>query len=548
MAGPLIMQHITEQHEDLFGAIERFLFQNADNNFSVFIVTLKNQKTITAAGIIPPLSAGQEVHLRGFWRFHKKFGQQFEVVSCQSQVPTTVTGLKKYLGSGLIKGIGKTYADKLVDFFGADVINVIENEPSKLQQINGIGQKRLESIVQAWQDQKEIAKVMIFLQEKDISPAFATKIYKQYRQNTLAVLTENPYRIADDIWGIGFKIADQIAQKMGFAKDSPFRITAGLLYALSHAVNQGHLYTEVVALKEKSAELLELPAHEQTSALLKKALHELYDKEKIKLVTHEAQHYIGLSQHYYIERSIAHKIHKLLAEPSRLSVNIDQIYSQLRAPQPHEIALNEDQQHGIITCLQHKVTVITGGPGTGKTTLIKKLLSFLEQERIEFLLAAPTGRAAKRIIESTGNHAATIHRLLEFDPQTRAFSRNEDNALKLSFLIIDEASMIDTFLAHAVLRALPQHAHIVFLGDINQLPSVGAGNVLRDIIYSEIVPTVRLTQIFRQAQDSLIIVNAHRIQEENFQLLIFLMQNLILNLLKKKSQKKLLNTYEIFSL
>lgn len=502
--------------EDLFGTIDHFLFQNNDNGFAVFILTLKNNSTVTVAGSTPTLTAGQEVHLTGHWKFHKKFGRQFEIVSCKTQIPTSISGLKKYLGSGLIKGIGKSYAEKLVDHLGHDVLTIIEKEPHKLQQVPGIGQKRAESITKAWEEQKEIAKVMIFLQEKDISPAYAAKIYKQYRNNTLAVLAENPYRIADEIWGIGFKIADQIAQKLGFEKHAPARVTAGVLYALSSATNQGHLYCELNSLKEKTLELLELPASDETAYLLKRSLHELYDKEKIKLITQENIHYIGSAQHYYTEVGIANKIHNLMSQPSTLSVNVDQVYAQLRAPQPHEIALNEDQQKGILTCLQQKITVITGGPGTGKTTLVKKLLSFLNQEKIEFQLAAPTGRAAKRMFESTGHHASTIHRMLEFDPHLMAFTHNEKNALKLSFLIIDEASMIDVFLAHAILRAVPYHAHIVFLGDIHQLPSVGAGNILKDIIASDIVPVVRLTQIFRQAQDSLIVVNAHKINAGEF--------------------------------
>lgn len=499
--------------DHISGTIERFLFQSEDNGFAVFVLTV-GSKTITVKGYLPQIQAGQEVQLKGTWVFHAKFGKQFEAKQCTSILPTSLVGLKKYLGSGLIKGIGPIYAGKLVDYFGTAILTIIDENPERLQEVAGIGTKKIDQIVLAWKDQKEIANLMVFLQERDISPSLAARIYKHYRNESRAVLQENPYRLADEMWGIGFKTADEIALKLGFQHEAPQRIASGILYVISNATNQGHLYVELNDLKKKTVELLGLGSNHED--LLKQALHALYNKDKIKLMTEKEVHYLTLSAFYYSEKGVAFRIKSLLNRPSAHQFPIDQIYQTLRVPNEGEVHLNEDQQKGIISCLQHKVTIITGGPGTGKTTLIKKLLAILDTEKIRYKLAAPTGRAAKRIIEGTGKYAVTIHRLLEFDPAARAFTYNETHALKLDFLIIDEASMIDIFLAHAILRALPETAHLVFIGDIDQLPSVGAGNVLNDLIASGIIPCMRLTQIFRQAQDSLIIVNAHKINRGEF--------------------------------
>lgn len=501
-------------YSELKGIIDRFLFQNNENGYSVLSLQIDEETKITATGYLPNLQAGQEVLLRGSWITHPKFGKQFEAKECVAQVPTSIVGLKKYLGSGLIKGIGPAYAEKLVGYFGEVVLEVIDRTPHRLNEVPGIGPKRIDQITKAWHDQKEISNVMVYLQDKGISTAYAAKIYKAYGQNSIAVLTENPYRLADEIWGVGFKMADQIAQAIGIPSDSSKRIKAGIIFAISTHTSQGHLYVELQELKQSTITLLEL---ENADALLKTALHDLYNEEKIKLISTNNVHYITLTQYYFSEKGTAQKILKLLEYPTHQLINSNEIYQELRGSHEHDrIELNEDQQRGILTCLQNKITIITGGPGTGKTTLIKKLLHILDEHKFSYKLAAPTGRAAKRITEGTGRFALTIHRLLEFDAATRGFSRNEQNALPLDYLIIDEASMIDIFLAHAILKAMPFTGHLILIGDIDQLPSVGAGNFLNDLIVSQKVPTIRLTQIFRQAQDSLIIVNAHRVNQGEF--------------------------------
>ncbi len=504
------------QQEQLTGLIDRFLFQNSDNGFTVLVLQTRGTNTTLVKGILPNLQPGQQVTFTGTWIVHPKFGKQFEAQSCTACLPTNIAGLKKYLGSGLIKGIGPVYAEKLVDKFGTAVLDIIENKPERLTEVGGIGPKRIEQINAAWKDQKEIANIMIFLQDKGVSTTYATKIYKKYGQSAISIIQENPYKLTDDIWGIGFKKADEVAQNLGFEKESLKRISSGLLFAIKQQLDKGHIYIELSALKQNTVILLEL-LPKSVEQKVKIALHSLFEQDRIKLISKDDQHFITLPQYYYAEKGLAEKIKTVIDKPTKHTFNLDKIYNQLRTG-INNITLNDEQQEGIMTCLQNKITIITGGPGTGKTTLIKSLLSILEENNTRYKLAAPTGRAAKRINEGTGRHAETIHRLLAFDFNTMGFAHNENNALQTDFLIIDEASMIDVFLANSLLKATSQDTHILFIGDIHQLPSVGSGNFLNDLISSNITKNIKLSTIFRQAQDSMIITNAHRINSGEFPL------------------------------
>ena len=501
--------------EELKGNIEKFIFQSADTGFCVFLLRLEKE-SITIRGYFPSLQIGQDILVNGKWVDHPKFGRQFEAATCIPIMPTSKNGLIKFLGSGLIKGIGKVYAEKIVQYFGEDVIEIIEKSPDRLNEVSGIGTKRVEQIVSSFQEHRHISRIMIFLQDKGISPAYAAKIYKKYKHESIAIVQQNPYKLADDIWGIGFRIADQIAQNIGIDKNSIERVKAGVTFAITTEIGSGHLYVEVEELKKKIEKLLELD-EENSQILIKRALHDLYSTEKIKIITHNEKHFITLAQYYGTEKNVANWIEKANLTMSKYKFDIEKIYNQLRTNSINpNIELNEKQQEAILSCLQNKISIVTGGPGTGKTTVIKTLLQILDNNKVSYKLCAPTGRAAKRMHESTHKNSQTIHRLLEFDVSIMKFKMNENSTLKLDFLIVDEASMIDIFLANSLLKALPLNAHLILIGDINQLPSVGAGNFLKDLINSKKIPYIELIEIFRQAQNSLIVVNAHRINKGEF--------------------------------
>jgi len=514
--------------EELCGTIDKVIFKSPENGFSVFALKVRNTDIVTAKGFLPEVHQGEQVTLKGKWIFHAKFGRQFDAHECVASLPSSIIGIQRYLSSGLIKGIGPKFAEKLVNHFGEKTLDIIDQTPNRLFEVSGVGEKRIFAITEAWQDQKEISRVMVFLRSKDVSPSFAVKIYKAYGNQAIEKIQANPYRLVDDIWGIGFKSADTIALKLGLEKNAPDRIKAGFLYVLGEATNNGHLYVEVEQAKETVLKILELDpdinldthldTHKETAqTLLKHALVSLYQQDKIKLITDQDKHFLSLPKFYFSEKGIATKIKELLArKPDPEKFDINAIYQSLRMPDERGVELHEHQQRGILTCLQNKISIVTGGPGTGKTTTVKRLIKILEEHKVRFRLAAPTGRAAKRMFESTGRNTETLHRLLEFAPVSMGFARNEQNALELDFLIVDEASMIDVFLMYSILKALPQAACLVLLGDIDQLPSVGAGNILNDLIASEKIEVVRLTEVFRQAQDSLIIVNAHRVNNGEF--------------------------------
>ncbi|MDQ5890358.1 MAG: exodeoxyribonuclease alpha subunit [Candidatus Dependentiae bacterium] len=501
---------------ELVGTVQKCLFKNNENGYMVFLLAVNAKETVTVTGCFPDVHEGTRVSLEGTWQFNPKFGKQFAATKCSVQLPQTANGIEKYLASGLIKGVGPVFARKLVSHFGERTLDIIDTAPHRLSEVSGVGPKRIEQIVAAWQEQKEVSRVMVFLQEKGVGTGLASKIYKAYGATSIETISKNPYKLIEDVWGVGFKSADTLALKLGFVPNSMPRIQAGVVFSISTALDEGNLYKVVADVLTHAAELLEL-SYEQNEVLIKQAMRALYEANKIRVVTFEGQHYATLPQYYYAEVGIAKKLRAFSSNMSqKFSFDIDAAYKTVSAVPLVGVQLNDEQQLGVIGCLKHKVSIITGGPGTGKTTLLKSLLQVLDQQHVTVKLAAPTGRAAKRMFEGTGRSTETLHRMLEFSPATMGFTRNEQNAIQADFVVVDEASMIDVFLMHSLLKALPDRAHLVLLGDVDQLPSVGAGNILHDLINSGVVNITRLKHIFRQAQDSLIIVNAHRVNNGEF--------------------------------
>jgi exodeoxyribonuclease V alpha subunit len=503
--------------QELHGTIDRFVYSNQENGYAVCILLIDNKEQITINGSIAHLRPGELITVRGSWHTHAKFGRQFIVQSLVIHPLTSHEGLKKYLASGVIKGIGASYAQKLVDFFGTQVLEIIDKKPEELRRVPGVGPKRIESIIEGWQHQKEISHIMVFLQERGISPTYAMKIYKTYGKNARDIVADNPYRLAADVWGIGFTLADTIAQNSGIQLHDSKRIAAGICHVLGESTKNGHLYEELEDLKKKSLELLSLT--QEYMDLLRAPLRLLHDEHKIAVLHHNGKYFIALASCYHTEKKLARRIKECMDFPLVRPLVVDDITVLLeKQAASSPLVMHDNQKKAIISALTNTITVITGGPGTGKTTVIKTILSLFNAYKLNYKLAAPTGRAAKRMAESTGSYATTIHRLLEFDVSTMAFTRNDTNALSCDILIIDETSMLDVFLAHAILKAVPLGSRILLIGDSDQLPSVGPGNFLHDLITSNMVPCVQLTHIFRQAHNSMIVVNAHRINCGKFPL------------------------------
>lgn len=453
---------------------------------------------------------GQVIKATGDWGNHPQYGEQFTIQQYTTMVPATAAGIEKYLGSGLIKGIGPVMAKRIVKYFGDKTLDIIERLGDRLTEVDGIGEKRVQMISKAWNDQKAIREVMVFLQGHGVSPAYATKIFRHYGDNSIEVVKENPYRLAMDIFGIGFLTADRIAESLGFAKNSEVRAEAGIIYVLHQISDEGHVYYPQDLLVAKSVEMLGVDAE-----IILKALETLESQRRVVIEQMPAasledseQKAVYLFKYHVSEGGVASRMKKLIRTPhTRRKVDLDKAIEWVQ--KKLALSLAEKQAEAVRSALQNKVMVITGGPGTGKTTIIKAILAIFERMGIRILLAAPTGRAAKRMSEATGREAKTIHRLLEFSPGSGGFQKNDENPLNCELLIVDEASMVDTVLMYHLLRAMPEEATFIIVGDVNQLPSVGPGSVLRDIIESETVAVVTLNEIFRQAQDSSIIVNAH---------------------------------------
>lgn len=501
---------------ELRGQIERITFTSEENGFTIARVKVYGRKElVTAAGHIDHPVPGEIVNMKGEWGRHPQYGEQFKIVSCECVVPATVHGIEKYLGSGLIKGIGPVMAKRIVKRFKEKTLEIIEKSISRLSEIDGIGLKRIAMIKKAWDEQKEIRSIMIFLQDHGVGSGYAARIYRQYGNGSINVVRENPYRLATDVSGIGFVTADRIAGKLGFAKDSELRAEAGILYVLHELTDEGHVYYPYEPLLAKCKEILDIDREiiVRAVAILVEGkriiLEELNRDREAFRENHKA---VYLAGYFLAEKLLAHHL-RILIRSHRVVKKIDADRAIPWIQEKLAITLAEKQIEAIRAVADHKVMVVTGGPGTGKTTIINAMIRIFAGLRTKILLAAPTGRAAKRMTETTGHEAKTIHRLLEYSFQKGGFQRDAESPLDCDLLIVDEASMIDTLLMHYLLKAVPPRATFVLVGDVNQLPSVGAGNVLKDIIDSQAVPVVELNEIFRQARESSIIVNAHRINQ-----------------------------------
>ncbi len=490
--------------------VERVTYQNETNGYSVIKCRAKGYADlITVVGSMPEVHVGSVLTLSGEWTVNPKFGRQFTVSGFEETLPATVYGIEKYLGSGLVKGIGPKFAARIVRAFGAETLNVIEEDPDALLRVPGIGKLRVERIKKSWDEQKEIKNIMLFLQGHDVSTTHATKIYKTYGSDSIRVVKENPYRLADDIWGIGFRTADTIAEKLGVEKETAVRLRSGLLYTLNRLSDEGHCYARRDQLLKTGAELLAVE-----EGVLPAVLDEMVRQDDVKteLIDGEdsapGETAVYLPPFWFAETGTAKRLKQIFSSPASVKVKPQGLEERIR----RVTGLNYDpaQMDAIRCAAGSKILILTGGPGTGKTTTTLGILTAFRQAGAKILLAAPTGRAAKRLSETTGMEARTIHRLLEFKPP-EGCQKNEQNPLEGDVLILDECSMIDIMLMYSLLKAVPDSMTLIFVGDVDQLPSVGAGNVLRDLIDAGVFPVVRLTKIFRQAAASRIITNAHRI-------------------------------------
>ena len=516
--------------DELSGSVERITFYNPENGYSVLRLRpegslrqnqsgLSRDGLVTVIGGLPEVTPGEHLRLRGQWENHPKHGQQFKVEFCEQILPASLAGIESYLGSGMVKGIGPRLAERIVARFGKTTFDVIEKHADQLLEVPGIGPDRRQKISLAWEEQKHVKEIMIFLHSHGVSTNLAVKIYKTYGDASLATVRENPYQLERDIYGVGFKTADRIAQQLGLAHDHPARIEAGLVFALNEMINEGHVYSPREQLTQRAMELLEVDPQLVAPGLERLALDGRICLEQVPLSGEKAKPVaagvakpeslygspvIYLTPLYLAEKGVAERL-KALATTNEAMPATGQIAL-------FKEDLSAEQQEAVDIALSHPVSVLTGGPGTGKTTCLKALIATLDAQHIPYALASPTGRAAKRLSDATGHSASTIHRLLEFSP-VDGFKHKIENPLKVDFLVVDEASMLDLLLTNNLLKALRPGTRLLLVGDTDQLPSVGAGDVLRNLISSGIVPITRLTTIFRQAADSQIITNAHRINQ-----------------------------------
>jgi len=499
---------------ELEAVLERITYANEETGYTIARVATDRTgpDLLTVVGPLLGAQIGESLRLTGLWTTHPKYGRQFEVRSYTTVLPATVQGIRRYLGSGLIKGIGPVMADRMVGHFGTDILRVIEEEPARLVEVHGLGPKRSKRIGAAWEEQKAIKEVMVFLQGHGVSTSLAVRIYKKYGDESIAVVRKEPYRLAADVWGIGFKTADTIARAIGVPHDSPERIKAGLQYTLSQAADNGHCYLPEPNLVTEATKILEVPRELVGPCLADAVAAEEIVRERVPTAGGEVPA-VYLLPFHRAERSLAGGLLDLLhAKEDRLpgfhDVDWDKALAWLRGRTGTELA--PEQEEAVRLALTSRVAVLTGGPGCGKSFTVRSIVELAAARKAKIVLVAPTGRAAKRLAELTGHEAATVHRLLQLQPGGDA-AYDRDNPLDADLVVVDETSMVDVILANKLVKALSRGAHLLLVGDVDQLPSVGAGEVLRDLLAADAIPRVRLTKIFRQAQESGIVVNAHRI-------------------------------------
>ncbi|NLJ56693.1 MAG: ATP-dependent RecD-like DNA helicase [Firmicutes bacterium] len=517
--------------ETLEGVLEHITYYSQETSYLVGRLGRQEKSSVTFVGYFPSLQVGESLYLKGVWQAHPRYGRQFQVKEWGPLIPTTRKGLVGFLASGLIKGVGPCTARRLVEHFGLEILKIIENCPERLQEVPGIGPKKTAQIKQGYLRHKEIKEVMIFLQNYEVSPALAVRLFKHYGRRTLALLQENPYLLATEVLGIGFLTADKVARQLGLPFVSPQRVRAAVLFLLNRAAGAGHVFLPVEELRDKLMELLLAPAEAAGAAaagegtyrevfpgLIAAQLQELAGRRQIFVEKNDAgAEVVYLAPFYYAEKGTAERLLSLAERQPALSIAEEGIIQEVLAGE--KLTPAPEQAAAVEAACRHGVTVITGGPGTGKTTTIRLLLKVFQRQNCRIMLAAPTGRAAKNMAETTGQEARTIHRLLEYafvEGEGFRFQRDRDNPLPADVLILDEVSMLDLLLFYNLLQALPPGCRLILVGDVDQLPAVGAGNVLRDLIASAAVPCIRLQTIFRQARESMIVVNAHRINRGKF--------------------------------
>ncbi len=539
--------------EQISGSIERITYYNAENGYSVIRLKPDSRKMlpfmyspeglVTVVGNLPELNPGEWLKLTGQWASHSKHGRQFQAELCEQSLPATVEGIKRYLGSNLIRGVGPVMAERIVTKFGEETLTVIEETPERLREVLGIGQKRIKGIIKAWDEQRAIKDVMLFLQSHGVTTGLAIKIYKKYGDTALAVVQNRPYQLVRDIHGIGFKTADKIAQALGLAPDDPARIEAGVAYTLNRMAEEGHVYMPQEELLPEAEQILSVEGGKITAVIDQLEHSDFIKRERIQYTVDTVQYSEGQGSRgageqgekspvsnpqsptireeqavylvplYYSEVGVTQRVQRMIGHPtSRLTGIGKQLSVISKQLSVTSVQLSEQQREAVETAVTHKVTILTGGPGTGKTTTLRTLIELLERTNHTYVLASPTGRAAKRLAEATGREAKTIHRLLEFKPG-EGFGRHEHNPLDADMVVIDEASMLDVVLANNLMKAIGPDSHLLLVGDVDQLPSVGAGDVLGDLIDSGVTAVIRLQTIFRQAANSLIIQNSHRINQ-----------------------------------